>query len=79
MKHRTQLYLDQEQYRWLKRRAGRGDGSIAAVVRQLVDDARSQPAERTDDPLIAHLLEDPPAEGIEGTSVTTLDKDLYGS
>ena len=41
MKHRTQLYLDEGQYRWLKQRAGES-GSIAAVVRDLIDAERAR-------------------------------------
>ncbi len=77
MKHRTQLYLDEGQYRWLKQRAGAA-GSIAAVVRELIDAERARPAERGGDPLLRFLLEEPPGRGREGTSVTTLDRDLYG-
>lgn len=74
---RTQLYLDEDQYRWLKREAGR-DGSIAGVVRDLIDRARKRRPDTSDDPLIRHLLEDPPAKGRRRTSVTTIDEDLYG-
>lgn len=77
MKHRTQLYLDEAQYAWLKRRAGRG-GSIAGVVRELVDRARSERVNDAGDPLLQHLLEEPAGEGAAETSVQTLDHDLYG-
>jgi hypothetical protein len=77
MKHRTQLYLDEGQYRWLKQRAGAA-GSIAAVVRELIDAERARPAERGGDPLLSFLVEESPGRGREGTSVTTLDRDLYG-
>jgi hypothetical protein len=78
MKHRTQLYLDEGQYRWLKQRAG-GAGSIAAVVRELIDAERAQLADPAADPLLRFLAEDSPGRGRKGTSVTTLDHDLYGS
>jgi hypothetical protein len=78
MKHRTQLYLDEGQYRWLKQRAGAA-GSIAAVVRVLIDAERARPAERGGDPLLRFLAEEPPGRGRKETSVTTLDRDLYGS
>jgi hypothetical protein len=78
MKHRTQLYLDEAQYRWLKQRAGAA-GSIAAVVRGLIDSERARLADPAGDPLLRFLGEDAPATGREGTSVTTLDRDLYGS
>jgi hypothetical protein len=77
MKHRTQLYLDEGQYRWLKQRAG-GAGSIAAVVRELIDAERARLADPAGDPLLRFLVEDSPGRGREGTSVTTLDRDLYG-
>jgi hypothetical protein len=78
MKHRTQLYLDEGQHRWLKQRAGKS-GSIAAVVRELIDAERSRLSAPAGDALIGYLVEEPPGKGREGTSVTTLDSDLYGS
>ena len=78
MKHRTQLYLDDAQYRWLRQRAGKS-GSIAAVVRELIDAERSRRANPATDPLLSYLVADAPAAGREPTSVTTLDRDLYGA
>jgi len=78
MKHRTQLYLDDAQYRWLKQRAG-GSGSIAAVVRELIEAERARLADPAGDPLLRFLVEEAPAKGRAGTSVTTLDRDIYGS
>ena len=77
MKHRTQLYLDDAQYRWLRQRAGKS-GSIAAVVRGLIDAERARRADPAVDPLLSFLVADAPARGREQTSVTTLDRDLYG-
>lgn len=77
MKHRTQLYLDEGQYRWLRQRAGTS-GSIAAVVRDLIDAERSRLTDPAADPLLRFLVDEKPARGAEGTSVTTLDHDLYG-
>jgi hypothetical protein len=77
MKHRTQLYLDEGQYRWLRQRAG-SSGSIAAVVRELIDAERARLADPVGDPLLRFLVEESPARGREGTSVTTLDRDVYG-
>ena len=74
---RTQLYLEESQYRWLKAQAGRG-GTIAAVVRGLIDGARTRQEDVSDDPLIRHLLADGPARGRKRTTVRTLDDDLYG-
>jgi hypothetical protein len=78
MRHRTQLYLDEGQYRWLRQRAGKA-GSIAAVVRELIDAERARLADPAGDPLLRFLVEESPGRGPEGTSVTTLDRDLYGA
>lgn len=77
MKHRTQLYLDEAQHRWLRQRAGKS-GSIAAVVRELIDAERARRPDPAADPLLSYLVADAPGRGREGTSVTTLDRDLYG-
>lgn len=77
MPHRTQLHLDDDQYRWLQQQARR-HGSIAQVVRQLIDDARSRAAPAHDDPLIRYLLDEPPAQAPVASSVTDLDADVYG-
>jgi hypothetical protein len=77
MKHRTQLYLDDAQHRWLRRRAGKS-GSIAAVVRELIDAERARQPDPAADPLLRYLVDEAPGRGREGTSVSTLDRDLYG-
>jgi hypothetical protein len=77
MRHRTQLYLDDSQYRWLKQQAG-VRGSIAAVVRDLIEAARSQRRSPGHDPLIRYLIEEPGAEGRVSSTVATIDRDLYG-
>jgi hypothetical protein len=77
MKHRTQLYLDDSQYRWLKQRAGRS-GSIAAVVRELIEAERTRLADPAADPLLRFLVDESPGRGRVETSVETLDRDLYG-
>ncbi len=78
MRHRTQLYLDEGQYRWLKQRAGEA-GSIAAVVRDLIDAERARGVDAARDPLLSYLVEEAPGKGRKGTSVSSLDRDLYGS
>jgi hypothetical protein len=78
MKHRTQLYLDEGQYRWLKQRAGEA-GSIAAVVRDLIDAERARGVDPATDPLLSYLVDEAPGKGREGTSVSSLDRDLYSS
>jgi len=78
MRHRTQLYLDPDQFRWLKRRAG-PRGSVAGVVRELIDDARSQQTrDWSGDTLIRFLGEEPPADSGAPSTVQTLDRELYG-
>lgn len=77
MRHRTQLYLDNDQYRWLQQRARVG-GSIAGVVRDLIDAARSSSSSDTD-PFLQYLLEAPPARGKKQSTVRNIDQDLYGS
>jgi hypothetical protein len=73
---RTQLYLEADQYRWLKARAG-SRGSIAQVVRDLIDAARRKGPDPARDPFIRYLFSEP-ATGGGSTSVADLDKDLYG-
>lgn len=77
MKHRTQLYLDEAQHRWLRQRAGRS-GSIAAVVRELIDAERARRPDLAADPLLRYLVDESPGRGKAETSVSTLDRDLYG-
>jgi hypothetical protein len=77
MRHRTQLYLDDGQYRWLKQQARQGR-SIAAVVRELIDAARSNRPNQVRDPLIRYLVDEPPTEGADSSTVQTLDWDIYG-
>lgn len=77
MTHRTQLYLDEGQYRWLKQRAGEA-GSIAAVVRELIDAERTRGLDSAADPLLSYLVDEPPGKGRGKTSVSTLDRDIYG-
>ena len=77
MKHRTQLYLDDAQHRWLRQRAGKS-GSIAAVVRELIDAERARGVDPAVDPLLSYLVGEAPGKGREGTSVSSLDRDLYG-
>lgn len=77
MKHRTQLYLDEAQHRWLRQRAGKS-GSIAAVVRELIDAERARRPDPVADPLLSYLVADAPGRGAEESSVSTLDRDLYG-
>jgi hypothetical protein len=77
MRHRTQLYLDESQYRWLKQQARQGK-SVAEVVRGLIDAARARRPSQARDPLIRYLADEPPATGAERSTVQTLDRDIYG-
>jgi hypothetical protein len=75
--HRTQIFLTDEQFRWLKVRAGSA-GSLAAVVRELIDSEIRPGPDLRDDPAIRFMLSEPePATGVP-SSVTTIDQDLYG-
>ncbi len=44
--HRTQLHLDEERYRYLSLQAKAEGKSIAQVVRDLIDAARSKPSKK---------------------------------
>jgi hypothetical protein len=77
MTHRTQLHLEDDQYRWLQRRAG-AKGSIAKVVRDLIDAARSRRPSPTTDPLIDYLLYEEPGDSGAPSTVQDLDRDIYG-
>ncbi len=77
MTRRTQITLEDDQYRWLKQQARR-DGSIAGVIRRLVDEARATRPPVGDDPFIRYLFDEPPARGKSPSSVTTIDEELYG-
>ena len=43
--HRTQLYLDQERYRWLKMNASRQGSTLAQAIRDAIDMARHREAQ----------------------------------
>jgi hypothetical protein len=77
MAHRTQLYLEDDQYRWLRRRAG-SSGSIAGVVRELIDAARSRRPSPAADPLIEYLIDETPTNTGKPSTVEDLDQDIYG-
>jgi hypothetical protein len=73
---KVQLYLTEAQYRYLKQRAGTR-GSIAGVVRELIDSA-GQPSDPERDPFYGHLLADKPGSGGE-YDAETAKRDLYRS
>jgi hypothetical protein len=76
--HRTQLFLTDEQYRWLTVKAGAA-GSIAAVVRDWIDSELAvDPEELRNDRAIRSLLDGPFDTSGPPSSVTTIDQELYG-
>jgi hypothetical protein len=76
MRRRTQLYLEEDQYRWLKREAG-PRGSIASVVRGLIDRARSGRSKIEDDAFFRYLFDEPAPEGVP-RGADSIDEDVYG-
>jgi hypothetical protein len=75
--HRTQIFLTDEQHRWLKIKAGNA-GSIAAVVRDWIDSEMEPGPDLRNDPAIGFLLGPPEAATGKPSTVTTIDQDLYG-
>ena len=60
-RRKLQLYVSAEQYRYLREQAG-AQGSMAAVVRELIDQAIS-PTDLDDDPFYRHVMADRPGSG----------------
>ncbi len=58
---KVQLYLSEEQYRFLKQRAGER-GSMAAAVRELIDGA-GRPAALSADPFYRHIVAEKEGSG----------------
>jgi hypothetical protein len=77
LRHRTQLFLTDEQYRWLKVKAG-DSGSIAAVVRDWIDSNVEPGPDQRDDPFIRWMLEEPGFSNGIPSSVETIDEEIYG-
>jgi hypothetical protein len=77
LRHRTQLFLTDEQYRWLKIKAG-NSGSIAAVVRDWIDSEIEPGPDLRDDPFIRWMLEEPGFSNGIPSSVETIDEEIYG-
>lgn len=71
---KVQLYLTEAQYRLLKQRAGKS-GSIAQVVRDLVDDI-GRPNDPSEDSFIKHLMEAKRSSG-DRTPAQEAKRDLY--
>ncbi|MBI4728046.1 MAG: hypothetical protein HY775_00865 [Acidobacteria bacterium] len=72
---KVQLYLTEEQYRFLKDRAGTR-GSIAGVVRDLVD-AAAYPDDPTADPLYRFLTEPARVAGGPAFAAEKAKRDLH--
>lgn len=70
---KTQIYIKEEQYQYLVREAKK-KGSIAGVVRRLIDEKMRQPA-RTDDP--AFKLGSKPYRSKDRDISVNHDKYLY--
>ena len=60
-RRKLQLSVSAEQYRYLRERAGT-QGSMAAVVRELIEQAMS-PTGLEDDPFYRHVMTDRPGSG----------------
>lgn len=58
---KVQLYLTEDQYRFVKQRAGTS-GSIAAVVRELIDEA-GRPRDYSNDPFFRHVTDSKEGSG----------------
>jgi hypothetical protein len=71
---KLQLYVTERQYRLLKQRAG-SHGSIAAVVRDLIDRS-AMPADLEDDPFFRHLIKEKDGSG-ERYDAQEAKRELY--
>ena len=73
---RTQLYLEEPLYQFLKKEA-RKSGSIAAVVRKLIEEKMSAVEKYDEDPIF-QLGKNPGASGLNDVSERH-DRYLYGA
>ena len=73
--HRTQIQLEERQYRFLKARAKHKGKSLSALIRELVDEEMHQET-AGNDPLLDILGM---AEGPKGATARQHDRYLYGS
>ncbi len=51
MMHKTQIYLSQAQYHFIRDLARKERRTLADILRELIDQARSKKVEATKDPL----------------------------
>lgn len=73
-RRKVQLYLTEEQYRFVKQRAGER-GSIAQVVRDLIE-AAGRPEDPKADPFYEHLLAPKTGSG-KRYEAESAKRDLY--
>ena len=73
-RRKLQLYLTERQYMLLKRRAGER-GSIAAVVRDLIDRS-AMPGDAEADPFFQHVMSEQPGSG-QGYDAQEAKRALY--
>ncbi len=74
--HRTQIQLEERQYRYLKARARRSGKSISALLREFVDDQIRTQEKRGNDPLLEIIGM---AEGSADATARHHDDYLYGN
>ena len=74
--HRTQIQLEERQYRYLKAMARRRGKSISALLRELVDEQIREQDKRGNDPLLEIVGM---AEGPEEATARHHDDYLYGN
>lgn len=51
--HRTQIYLKEEQYQYLRRQAEKKNASIAEIVREIIDERLPKEKDYDDNPLFS--------------------------
>ncbi|NOZ69952.1 MAG: ribbon-helix-helix protein, CopG family [Deferribacteres bacterium] len=51
--HRTQIYLKEEQYQYLRQQAERKKASIAEIVREMIDERLPKEKDYEDNPLFS--------------------------
>jgi len=51
--HRTQIYLTQEQYRYLRQQAERKKASLAQIIREIIDERLPKKADYDENPLFS--------------------------
>ena len=74
--HRTQIQLEERQYRYLKAKARRSGKSISALLREFVDDQIRAQEKRGNDPLLEIIGM---AEGPADATARHHDDYLYGN